>query len=179
MWKLPSGPVIAPVTRDESFLLRIATDVRATGSLVAVSTTVPSTSPFAVGSGGVGLAGVGFWASIEPAAPRTRASTANEMRFMGPALRKECVVLQVREGVKKSPCVISRPTGLTRPGFKSITGLTSVLLGPGQLEPASKATYSCWRRIARAPHSDGHSCRRSGRYSTTTSSPGRGHQPGK
>src|SRR3981081_1881125 len=88
MRKLPSAPAIAPVTRDESFLLRIATDARATGSLFAVSTTVPSTSPFAVGSGGVGRAWGGFWASIEPAAPRTRASTANTMRFMGPALSK-------------------------------------------------------------------------------------------
>src|SRR6267143_776470 len=103
MWKLPSGPAIAPVTRDESFLLRTTTDARATGSLVAVSTTVPSTSPFAAGSGGVGLAWVGFWAWIEPAAPRTRASTANEMRFMGPALREDCVSYQMPEGVKKIP----------------------------------------------------------------------------
>src|SRR6202022_304057 len=60
------------------------------------------------------------------------------MRFMGPTLRKECVVLRVRECVKKSPCFISRTTGLTPPGFKSITGLTSVLLGPANLSRLSR-----------------------------------------
>src|ERR1700682_1836017 len=100
MRKLPSGPAIAPATRDQSFLLRTAIDARAMGSLVAVSTTVPNTSPFAAGSGGIGLGCVGFWAWIETVAPRTRASTANEMRFMGPALRKDCGVEKVRGGAK-------------------------------------------------------------------------------
>src|SRR6266550_420212 len=89
MRNVPSAEPMMPVTILESDLLRRATAGRATGPLLSAATMTPLTSP---GAGGCcpGCGGpAGFCAGSDAAARlRTRASSANRMRFMGPALRK-------------------------------------------------------------------------------------------
>src|SRR5947207_48311 len=90
---------------------------------------VPRTSPAGCCAPG-GAPPVGFWADRETAARfRTRASSANRMRFMGPALSRRSGDEGSRRRSKwvKTPTFIPGTTVLTLPGFKRLASFSNSL----------------------------------------------------